>query len=124
MSDDRLPERVFANESPHAIHTRASENAHQQIVHNKSDLGPATLVVISLLALMIGVCGVIMGLNLSRQRELEDAFLKLDRQYRMTELKLDDWSVVAHRGGLSLEGDYTRGPQGNLDSESFKHRSK
>jgi hypothetical protein len=37
----------------------------------------------------------------------------------MTELKLDDWTVVAHRAGLQLPGDYTRGPQGNLDAESF-----
>lgn len=48
-----------------------------------------------------------------------DDFLKLDRQSRMTELKLDDWTVVAHRAGLQLPGDYTRGPQGNLDAESF-----
>lgn len=48
-----------------------------------------------------------------------DDFLKLDRQARMTELKLDDWTVVAHRAGLRLPGDYTRGPQGNLDAESF-----
>lgn len=48
-----------------------------------------------------------------------DDFLKLDRQSRMTELKLDDWTVVAHRAGLVLPGDYTRGPQGNLDAESF-----
>lgn len=47
----------------------------------------------------------------------------LRRQYRMTELKLDDWTVVAHRRGLALPGDYTRGPQGNLDSESFKQEN-
>jgi hypothetical protein len=44
----------------------------------------------------------------------------LDRQYRMTELKLDDWTVVAHRSGLVLPSDYARGPQGNLDAESFR----
>lgn len=49
----------------------------------------------------------------------KDEYLKLDRQYRMTELKLDDWTVVAHRSGLVLPGDYTRGPQGNLDADSF-----
>lgn len=47
----------------------------------------------------------------------------LARKYRMFELKLDDWSVVAHRHGLVLPGDYTRGPQGNLDSESFKQEN-
>lgn len=54
----------------------------------------------------------------------KEEFQKLDRQSRMTELKLDDWTVVAHRGGLSLTGDYTRGPQGNLDEESFNLQEK
>ena len=54
----------------------------------------------------------------------KDEFYKLDRQVRMTELKLDDWTVVAHRAGLQLPGDYTRGPQGNLDAESFHIKSK
>ncbi len=62
--------------------------------------------------------------QLQRDWEKQTAMLSektqdLQRQYRMTELKLDDWTVVAHRSGLVLPGDYTRGPQGNLDSESF-----
>lgn len=48
-----------------------------------------------------------------------EQFAKLERQYRMTELKLDDATVVMHRAGLQLPGDYTRGPQGSLDAESF-----
>jgi len=47
----------------------------------------------------------------------------LQRQYRMAELKLDDTTVVLHRAGLQLPGDYTRGPQGNMDAESFKFGS-
>lgn len=63
-------------------------------------------------------------LNMHTQYEHEldhykEAFLDLDRKYRMAELKLDDTSVVLHRAGLKLPGDYTRGPQGALDAESF-----
>ncbi len=83
------------------------------------DLGKETLAIVLVLAIVIGSCGVVMGLNLSRQRDMEDHFDDLRRQYRMTELKLDDWTVVAHRSRLVLPGDYARGPQGNLDSESF-----
>jgi hypothetical protein len=83
------------------------------------EVGKETLVIMLALTLVIAACGVVMGLNLARQRTLEDAFLALDRQSRMTELKLDDWTVVAHRAGLQIPGDYTRGPQGNLDAESF-----
>lgn len=95
----------------------ASENGHIQSI--RFDMSAVTLIIVLGLMLVIGACGVVMGLNLSRQRSLEDAFLKLDRQYRMTELKLDDWTVVAHRAGLQIPGDYTRGPQGALDAESF-----
>ncbi len=73
----------------------------------------------------------VMGMNLSAQAALEREFHRdtettnkavelMQRQSRMTELKLDDWSVVAHRSGLVLPGDYTRGPQGNMDQEAFK----
>jgi hypothetical protein len=95
------------------------------------DLGGATLLVVVILVAIIGACGVVMGLNLSEQAALSREFQRqtavlaehmddLKRQSRMTELKLDDWTVVAHRAGLVLPGDYTRGPQGDLDSESFK----
>lgn len=113
-------------DAPEAIHNhtqspdqsvRAEPGSHVQIV--RVDLGRETLALILALALVIGACGLIMGLNLSRQRSLEASFLDLDRKYRMFELKLDDWTVVAHRAGLTLPGDYARGPQGNLEKESF-----
>lgn len=88
----------------------------------KIDLGGATLAVVAILTLIIGTCGVVIGLDISERERMEFEFAKLDRQYRMTELKLDDWSVVAHRAGLQLPGDYTRGPQGNIDQQSFKHK--
>jgi len=110
--------------------------------HISIDLGGLTLLVVVMLACLIGACGVVMGIDISdrhahdrefdrrmqqaqreedtRASDLSAKFLDLQRQYRMTELKLDDWTVVAHRSGLVLPGDYTRGPQGNLDSQSFK----
>jgi hypothetical protein len=49
----------------------------------------------------------------------KERFSKLERQYRMTELKLDDWNVTARRAGLVLKGDYSGGAGGNPDAESF-----
>ncbi len=109
MSDDRLPERVFANESPHAIHTRASENAHQQIVHNRSDLGPSTLVVISILALVIGACGVIMGINLAKQ-DREDA----DFKDMKTQLWLKDDALTK----------FEQGPFADLKAQVIANQSR
>jgi type III secretory pathway component EscR len=53
-----------------------------------------------------------------------DKMHELQIQYRMTELKYDDVAVTLHRAGLVLPGDYTRGPQGNLDAESFKQEKR
>lgn len=72
------------------------------------------------LTIVIGACGVVIGIDIAERSQMERQFLDLQRQYRMTELKLDDWTVVAHRSGLVLPGDYARGPQGNLDTEAFK----
>jgi hypothetical protein len=99
------------------------------------NIGGPTLAVIVVLAGVIGACGVVMGLNLSEQAALGREFQRdtaatneklqdLQRQYRMTELKLDDWTVVAHRSGLVLPDDYTRGPQGDPDAKSFNIKPK
>jgi len=115
---------------------------HANVNNVRIDLGGTTLLVVVLLVTVIGACGVVMGIDISdrqafareferhaaqsqreddkRAADLTAELVKLDRQYRMTELKLDDWTVVAHRSGLVLPGDYTRGPQGNLDKDSFK----
>lgn len=115
MSDDRPNQSRYHDSPDESVIAHKGSNVNVVRV----ELGKETLAIVLSLAILIGACGIIMGLNLSRQRTLEDAFLKLDRQYRMTELKLDDWTVVAHRAGLQLSGDYTRGPQGALDAESF-----
>ena len=101
-----------------------SENSGN--IHVKLELGMGALACIvaffgllAVLGAILYYTGIQLATNTSRQRTLEDAALKLDRQYRMTELKLDDWTVVAHRSGLVLPSDYARGPQGNLDAEAF-----
>lgn len=86
----------------------------------KIDLGNPTLMVVCILVAIIGACGVVMGLDLAERSVQSRNYDLLERQYRMVELKLDDWTVVAHRAGLILPGDYTRGPQGNPDAEAFK----
>jgi hypothetical protein len=89
-------------------------------IHISSSLGPATLIVVCVLTAIIGACGVVMGIDVAERSVQARNYELLERQYRMVELKLDDWTVVAHRAGLILPGDYTRGPQGNPDAEAFK----
>lgn len=97
---------------------KAGPGSHVQVT--RVDLGEKTLLLAVMLMLVIGACGVVMGLNIAEQHALVRSFDALDRQARMTELKLDDWTVVAHRAGLALPSDYTRGPQGNPDVKAFQ----
>lgn len=114
--------------SPHAT-TQAPDRGSSANNINVN-LGGATLIVVLILTAIIGACGVEMGFNLAEQAALErefaretakqvDAMVELKRQYRMTEMKLDDWVVTAKRAGIVLPGDYARGPQGNTDAESY-----
>lgn len=115
----------------HCPDNSTTAEAGAQVTNVRIDLGSTTLAVVTVLVAIIGGCGVVIGLDIaeraSQEREwqkqtavLSERMQDLQRQYRMTELKLDDWTVVAHRGGLTLPGDYARGPQGNLDAESFR----
>lgn len=88
------------------------------------NLGGVTLIAVVILGAILGACGVVIGLDIAERSRMEFEFAKLDRQYRMVELKLDDWTVVAHRSGLVLPSDYARGPQGNPSEESFLYRSR
>jgi hypothetical protein len=113
----------------HDESVKSSESSHVQIVKLEAGerLGKIAFWLIPMFIfqmLVIAACGVVMGLNISEQHELIRHFDALDRQSRMTELKLDDWTVVLHRAGLQLPGDYTRGPQGNMDAESFHIKPK
>lgn len=121
------------NNPEHCTDNTQTPSGGSSANHISINLGGATLIVVCILALIVGACGLIMGLNLSEQHALMREFDRdtaatnehlqdLQRQYRMTELKLDDWTVVAHRSGLILPDDYTRGPQGDPDSKSFKQK--
>lgn len=112
------PEQNVPGQAATALH--AEQGSSIMAPNITFNLGGVTLLIVVMLVVVIGVCGVMMGLDIAERSQMAREFDRLDRQYRMVELKLDDWTVVAHRSGLVLPGDYTRGPQGNPDAESFK----
>jgi hypothetical protein len=111
------------NHPTHCSDESVTAHERSNVNNVRIDLGGTTLLVVVLLVTIIGACGVVMGIDIAERASYARQFDLLERQYRMVELKLDDWTVVAHRSGLVLPGDYTRGPQGNLDQESFKQES-
>jgi len=86
------------------------------------NLGAATLAVIIGLALIIGVCGAVMGLNLSKQDRQDDDFRKLNTQYWLLERRLMDKEALDIIHGDKLPSDTEYGATGNLQRMQPKER--
>jgi hypothetical protein len=115
-----LRAEATSDEAPEkSVRAQIHAAEHANVNNVRIDLGGSTLLVVVLLVAIIGACGVVMGIDIAERSTQARHYDLLERQYRMVELKLDDWTVVAHRSGLVLPGDYTCGPQGNPDTESF-----
>jgi hypothetical protein len=110
-------------------------------VHVNVNLGKETLVVVVMLALVIGACGVVIGMDVAeraaQQRQSEENTARLQREwmrdtkamndhaddlarkYRMAELKYDELNLTVRRAGIGRTDDDQTGVGGNLDPEAF-----
>lgn len=57
---------------PYVMLEQGERSAARVDVRVSHDLGDRTLVVVILLAIVIGACGLVMGMNLSKQSRLDD----------------------------------------------------
>jgi hypothetical protein len=108
----------IATQSPNS--QQASSTAPIQQV--RIDIGAATIAIVICLMLVIGACGVVMGLNLSRQQQLIQAFTYMERQEALKERRLMDMEAYALLNGWKRPGDDTFGPTGNVERMVPKHK--
>ena len=109
--------------------------------HISINLGGATLIVVCILAAIIGAAGVAMGLNISEQHALvrevdrqnsqlarefdrdtaitNEHLQDLQRQYRMTELKLDDWTVLLKMRAANTNSKWEMSQSVNVEPEKY-----
>ncbi len=80
----------------------------------KVGLEPATLAVIVSLVVVIGACGVVMGLNLAKQAQLDKDQIGAQKQAQLVERRLMDMEAYAILNGWKVPGDDTHGPTGNI----------
>jgi hypothetical protein len=83
------------------------------------ELGSATIAIVVSLMLIIGTCGVIMGLNLAKQAQLDRDFRDATVASQLKERRLMDMEAYAMLNGWKRPGDDTFGPTGNL--QRMKH---
>jgi hypothetical protein len=115
-------------------------------------IGGSMFLVIVALVLVIGACGVVIGLDIAERADqarqwaantagierewqrdtkaMNDHADDLARKYRMAELKYDELNLTVRRAGIGRTDDDQTGVGGNLDPEAFgkgfiyKHRRK
>jgi hypothetical protein len=105
------------NHQPLTAHEGAQ--IHNAPVNITLNLGKETLLVVVMLSLVIGACGLTMGLNLAKQSQMDRSFEDLGRKYRMAELKYDELNLTVRRAGIGRADDDQTGVGGNLDPEAF-----
>lgn len=70
-------------EPPFVHNTQGPRSAFQMRVDVSHDLGDRTLILVVLLAVVIGFCGVTMGLNFAKQDALDDRARDLATKYQL-----------------------------------------
>jgi len=77
-------------------------------------LGKETVAVVLVLAIVIGACGLVMGLNLSKQDRQDQSFQDMKTQMWLVERRLMDQEALDILHGHKLPSDTEHGPTGNL----------
>lgn len=103
---------AYTTRSPDAWDTYAEEGSQQTNI--QISFGKETLAVILLLAVIIGICGLIMGLNLSKQDRQDQDFRDMKTQQWLVERRLMDKEALDILHGDKLPSDTEFGPTGNL----------
>ena len=103
---------AYTTRSPESWDNYAEQGANQTNI--KIGLGKETLAVVLLLAVIIGISGAVMGLNLSKQDRQDESMRKLDTQYWLLERRLMDKEALDIIHGDKLPSDSEYGATGNL----------
>jgi hypothetical protein len=106
------------NDPAHDIWDDNSVKLDNGSIHNGNKIvieaAAPTLVVIVSLMIVIATCGVVMGLNLAKQAEMDRDFRDAKTQEMLKERRLMDMEAYAMLNGWKRPGDDTFGPTGNM----------
>lgn len=101
-------------------HTQSPDNsvtaAEGANVNNfRFEFGRETLAVVLLLTVIIGACGLVMGLNLSKQDRQDERYKELNTRYMLLERRLMDKEALDILHGRKIPSDTEFGPTGNME---------
>jgi hypothetical protein len=78
------------------------------------ELGSATIAIVISLMIVIGACAAVLGMNLSKQMQMDADFKTLKTQEWLVERRLMDKEALDLINGQKLQSDTEFGPTGNL----------
>jgi hypothetical protein len=97
-------------------------NTNCPVANIRIDLGAPTLAVVMILVMIIGACGVVMGLNLAKQAQMDQDFKDMKTQDWLKERRLMDREAYDIVNGLKKPGDDAWGPTGNVQRMKPKEK--
>lgn len=102
--------RIHPERSPDSsVHSN-----HAPVQSVKIDLGGVTLIAVVILGAILGACGLVMGLNLSRQAQMDMDYKNMKTQQWLLERRLMDREALDLVNGTKLPSDTEYGATGNL----------
>jgi hypothetical protein len=113
------PETI-ANQSDGAAHAHAHNGS--AIIQMRLGLEASTIVIVISLMLVIAASGMVMGLNLAKQAEMDADYKSMKTQAWLVERRLMDREAYDILNGHKTLGDDAYGPTGNLQRMQPKAR--
>jgi hypothetical protein len=110
----------MATPTQHSVDESVEGNSHQ-ITRVNIDFGAPTIAIVISLMIIIGACGLVMGLNLAKQAEMDADFKTLKTQEWLVERRLMDDEAYRILNGQKMPADDANGPTGNLQRMVPRH---
>jgi hypothetical protein len=107
---------------PEAAASESSASHGSSVNRITINLGGSTLIVVIMLAGIIGACGIVMGLNLAKQDQMDRDFRADKTQKALLERRDIDIETYLMLHGVKIPGDDTHGPTGNLERMKPKEK--
>jgi len=104
--------------------TKGSNTNHVPITINFGGMTLLIMIVLIVaLIIVLGGCGLVMGLNLAKQDQMDRDFRADKQQKALLERRDIDLETYLQLNGIKIPGDDTHGPTGNLQRMLPKEKS-
>ena len=106
----------------HSPDNSITAHPNSNVSNVKIEFGKEAVSLIVVLLFVITACGVIMGINLAKQAQLDNDFRDMKTQDWLKERRLMDAEAYMIANGIKVPGDDENGPTGNIQRMKPKEK--